>query len=828
MKIRRSLRNLLLICIILITMGLPLLQENPTNEITIAEMEKAKFESHQSTNSSNPDLLTLDISEFEYYANKSKYYYRTENPVDTTYSQVIWLHPNDTKSAADLLLYSDSTYSILNASSMKANNSLDWVLFRPAVSQHYYPSVNSTAVNSSAFISWERTFRRLDVDGATGGVIDRFNCLDAFYIALTNTSYYRINLDILDDCDLDLYLYHLKWGASTNSSGFLVKSARVGNGLDEHLTHLKPLYNDDYILIVARSNGSGSYTLELYQDLLFNDAAIEDYYDLSTAQEYFYETRPVYAFTYTAVWMQPIAPSNNFDLYLYSDSSYSNLVANSTRSTGLLEWVVFRSPSVQIYYPKVEAFSTGSAYIEWESQAFQLSPGWSATYTLSVSESIEVYYSLLFSESAYNLYLDVPVGGDFDLYLYALAEGAATSYAGHIAKSATVGDGVDELIFFNPPSDGYYGWLVVRANGSGSFTMYNNLFEPTPINTTKPRYDYFLSSINYFYKTQNLVSSNYSHVLWLNSISPSQDFDLSLYSNPGYSNYVGMSQRRSGTLEWIVFTPQTSNFFYPKVSAQPGSSGYAYFGLETSRFLQIQGQISGFLNSSTPIHIYDLSITSSCNIQLEVPAEADFDIYIFLKSGAGNLTHGFLLNSTKIGSGLDEQIEKLNPELSETYVLVLVRVNGSGTYILHTIYLRIPPSDFPVEMIVLIVVIGAVAAVIGYLFYKKMPKSAGSINLKDEARWINKALKYTPSFEEKLSDLIPKNQPLDKIEDAEINSFFRKPFTLFSSTILSRLKQMPLPDEDKIEILEALLILPQDQRDQYLENFLKYQQREQS
>ena len=192
----------------------------------------------------------------------------------------------------------------------------------------------------------------------------------------------------------------------------------------------------------------------------------------SSYTSYYFQTSSTVSYScYHVVWLNPTS-SINLNLYLYSDSSYSNLKASSTRGTGLGEWVIFRPSTYQYYYPRVYGYQTGYAYRAWEYRSSSLSSDGSIEGYFSSTDYIELYQIELSHGETYNFNLEVPSGGDFDFYLYYLSAGAATNSYGYERVMANSDYGFDErLEEYQPAYTGTYAIIVVKSGGSGSFTL---------------------------------------------------------------------------------------------------------------------------------------------------------------------------------------------------------------------------------------------------------------------------------------------------------------------------------------------------------------------
>ncbi len=244
--------------------------------------------------------------------------------------------------------------------------------------------------------------------------------------------------------------------------GLLLGCALAGP-LGEGSGDLMAASEADFMEPMASTNPSSpTYLSDDYADSESYSSSLYYYYRTSTASTYYYHV----------VWLQPYYSNDDFDLSVYSDSSYSNFVASSIRGDGLLDWVVFRPSSYQYYYPRVLTYDAGSAYIEWEDSSTTISVKNSVSAYLSSSEAIEIFEVSLSSSKEYDITLKIPSGLDADLYLYYLNQGSGTSYSGYFQCSKRTGSGVDEKIDdYSPTISGDYAIIIARSSGSGSATL---------------------------------------------------------------------------------------------------------------------------------------------------------------------------------------------------------------------------------------------------------------------------------------------------------------------------------------------------------------------
>ena len=213
---------------------------------------------------------------------------------------------------------------------------------------------------------------------------------------------------------------------------------------------------------------------------LSDDSYDYEYYP-DTTTNYYYSCDG-YSYDYLLVWLYTYDYADDFDLYLYTDAAYSSGVATSM-SGSQLDWVVYRPASSGYMYPKSYTYSGyGTAYIESET-GYDLTFGSQYSFALSSSESGEIFEESLSTSSTYTVYLEVPSGCDFNVYVFRTASGSSSKLDLHSSVSTTTG--YDERIVFTPTSTDTYAIVVTRISGSGTgyLTVYDYIYTPTRIPT---------------------------------------------------------------------------------------------------------------------------------------------------------------------------------------------------------------------------------------------------------------------------------------------------------------------------------------------------------
>lgn len=434
----------------------------------ISNMQSNSFDSLASTNPSSPTYLSDDSALYEYYSSSGYYYYRTSSSASSSYYHVVWYIGS---SSDNLYLYSDSSYSSMIGSC--SSGSLNWIVYRPSSSGYLYPRTYSNS-GGYGYIEWEDSSYSLSIGYSESGSLSSSEYIEIYNVYLSSSSSYSFSLDVPSGGDFDLYLCRLSYGSWVCHSGFSTYSANSGSGYDELISSYRPSTTDYYAIIVKRTSGSGTYYLSASSGAatpsLTEESAL--YQSYSSYSSYYYQTGYADSGYYHVIWLQPTSSSYYDYLYLYSDSSYSTEIAWSAEGYGELSWVVVRPSGSQYYYPEVYSYSGGYAYIEWECAYTYLSVGDTSGSSLSSSECVETYVAYLSSSKRYTFTLNTPSGGDYDLYLYRLSYGDATSRSGYSACSTNYGSGDDESISnYDPSYTGDYLIMVVRSSGSGSFTI---------------------------------------------------------------------------------------------------------------------------------------------------------------------------------------------------------------------------------------------------------------------------------------------------------------------------------------------------------------------
>jgi hypothetical protein len=227
---------------------------------------------------------------------------------------------------------------------------------------------------------------------------------------------------------------------------FIIKSRNIDGVFPDVLNNLE-------LNPTASTNPSSPETLGAA--VVTEDYAIEH-------QNYYYDTASKSAGVYVIIGLWDFVGINNFDLFLYTDSAYSSLVASST-DTAYVDWVAYRTSQVGPVYPKVYTTTgAGTGYI-FHRTLYQFSfPQWLCD--IFYSAPFDAIIVLLDDSKCYNFELEVDMGTTADLYLFRLDPGSSIPKDMHTLTSVTV---IDDMTV-KPATTDYYLLVSIRTSETGS------------------------------------------------------------------------------------------------------------------------------------------------------------------------------------------------------------------------------------------------------------------------------------------------------------------------------------------------------------------------
>jgi hypothetical protein len=214
----------------------------------------------------------------------------------------------------------------------------------------------------------------------------------------------------------------------------------------------------------------------------------------------------------------------------------------------------------------------------------------------------------------------------------------------------------------------------IPLTASASFIPSN----PDNLTNGNPVYDTFFEDTEFYYQTAD--NSYKYHVVWLRAVS-ALPFDLSLWNNSGYTEYLASCYLGAGELNWVVF--YGTNRFWIRSHANYGGNGNLYIEWEAAEPVALGQTVSHSITAGNQAELYYVSMwdNQTYNLTLNVPDTGDHDLYLY-----GGLTErGDAFNpnaciewSNTTGLGTDELIGNYTPPASGEYVVLIVRKSGTG------------------------------------------------------------------------------------------------------------------------------------------------------
>jgi hypothetical protein len=380
----------------------------------------------------------------------------------------------------DLRVYSDSGFSSLVKYSQRGGSKIDVVILdgHAIGATTYYAKAYQYSGSGSYQIEAEYSIPDKSVPSTSTYSFSTSEVMDVFEVPFTSAKEYRIELTtIASGLNPNLYLFD----TTDHIHPPNIKSENSGSS-DESIEYIATATKDYCIIVTNENSGSGSYRLEINEvpstQLLYDDSPRLGTITVADPTDYY--SFYIRNYDYAAVGIRPPG-SADFDLKVYSDDLFTNLVDSSTYGTGQVDFVVCNGHSIgsTTYYAKVYRFSgTGNYQVEAEYSIPDDSPGNSYSRQISGNEVVDSSEISLTASTQYTIDLVTPSGVDMDLYLFDSTGGKNDA----IKKSEKVGGGVDEQIIYTPSTTGKYCIVVTNENGgSGQYNL--NINNPTPVMT---------------------------------------------------------------------------------------------------------------------------------------------------------------------------------------------------------------------------------------------------------------------------------------------------------------------------------------------------------
>ncbi len=187
----------------------------------------------------------------------------------------------------------------------------------------------------------------------------------------------------------------------------------------------------------------------------------------------------------------------------------------------------------------------------------------------------------------------------------------------------------------------------------------------------------------YYYDTFQVNASGY-FLSWVYTAQPgvvmADNLNLYLYSDSNYTVLVDSSTSMTDYVDWVVYRPASSQSMYPMVYTE------WIWGTCTNNRIEAQSGVPINLSSTYDVFmslgecgdlfVVALSSSTTYNVDLDVPAGCDFDLYAFrLAPGSSSQVD---YEKSEEAAGSDEHVT-LQPTSTDDYAIVVIFRSGSGT-----------------------------------------------------------------------------------------------------------------------------------------------------
>ncbi|MBD3229449.1 MAG: hypothetical protein GF329_14790 [Candidatus Lokiarchaeota archaeon] len=451
----------------------------------------------------------------------------------------------------------------------------------------------------------------------------------------------------------------------------------IGLFLAISLFSLIDINNDQHLYMNNDIKLSKLASTDPNNPILLNNSVLRTEYNFTYGSNYYYKTYLMSKSNYHLIYLSNTDGMDDFDLVLYSDSDYSDLIESSD-SYGNIDWIVCRPTDSTTYYPRVHAFGSGDAIIESKS-AIQGKFEFNYSTCSTLYENGDIFQFSFTGGVSYTINLSVPIGTNLDLYCYKLSKyGELPRNFREFDHSSSLNiSGEDESIIISPEDSGIYAIIVMRKTGtsSGNLIVYPSvrvLYDDISL------YGLFDNPDTYYNFSSDIEQSyDMYQLFWVSYINKFNDMDIYLYLDSDHTIFEGTSESEE-MVDWLVYFSSSSAPVYP-VAYTSGGPNIGYFSWESACYLEIGESHSEYLNINDSADIVQVYLTPrvSYTITLTVPTSCDFDLYVFKCDYSSSVKHDeHISESPDIGK--DETIT-FRPDDWDNYTIVVIRKSGNGT-----------------------------------------------------------------------------------------------------------------------------------------------------
>ncbi len=444
----------------------------------------------------------------------------------------------------------------------------------------------------------------------------------------------------------------------------------------------------------------GSLSNDIANPQLLNDGINDGESFTPAVDEFYYRSNSsIVASAYSAFTVYSSQIDVDMAFYTHVLPHTSTLRGTFIGSTANLKWMVFHHPSmIPIGYslrPRVNTTgATGNGWVEWE-QSTSLSLSGSTTISFyNQDDFIELVHCTMPSSVPGYIYLDVPVGCQYDLHAYKVASSACVRGDAPDYSSASGSTGVNEVLCIDDPGAEY---VIVIARYGTTRTSTTMRFVPHRFLSDDVGVTDSISTgkIMNYSSDENINVDRLQLVYIGESNPPSQDFNLALYRK---GVQVGVSAQPSSSFEFLVYNPSgtSTGTLNPVVSAPSGSG---IFGIEWEQAtpITLDTEISLSFSSTDAMELYQFTSPASgydIKVWLGVPTGCNYELDVFRVTP--NTCTWTDPHSSHSGTSVNECVD-FTPAASTLYGILVRSVSGTATATLRVA--RVLSSGLPFDTV---------------------------------------------------------------------------------------------------------------------------------
>ncbi|MFQ6127506.1 MAG: fibronectin type III domain-containing protein [Thermoplasmata archaeon] len=539
----------------------------------------------------------------------------------------------------------------------------------------------------------------LSVAAPTTSVMNSTEIIDAFQIQLQTGITYDIGMSVTSSADLDLYA---ACGDVVTDEDATRSITRSGTAI-ERLVFAARSNRWCIVVVTNPFKGVSEYTITV--DTLPEDEGVStNLYFGSNAASF-----PEFAMEVNQQHIGVVAiksitheGSDPWYLMIYDNPNYlTPLAYGEAYPNDDVAFIVVDGHllgSNTTYYPQVFHSTQGHSFaIEMENGSLsgvpEIAPATVRAGDFSSNELFDAYQIYLEEDVMYDIWLNVPAGYDFDLFVIC-QDLASDNYSfGSVSPST----GADERVIFATNRTGYCAIIVTNPLGGAT----NYLLGVDYYEEDDGVLAYLLRGSATASSRELVVDVDTSHyaIVGIKSVShlSNYGYTLDLYDNPNYISSLAHTESYPDyDFSFIAVdgnrlaTPAT---YHPKVDNM--APGYLYH-------LEIEnGSLSGVLDltfgvpssgsftSSELLDAYQIQLQTGLayDVGLDVPIGADFDLY----AACGSIvTDEDSVASNSTFAGVNERLIFAATESAHCLILAVNKFSGSGTY---TLTVDVYPED---------------------------------------------------------------------------------------------------------------------------------------